>query len=150
MGHYYAEMYPNGEDHDFGTRWANYQKKRATEINKIISQNPIEFEEISIGDKLSIYAPLKGLSKIRFNDQGEFLPIRDLFDCRSRYYSWEMWNLALFDEFTVYDKKEVKDSLGGKTHSQIRTNVIPREGSNYNLDWPMFEHWISIKYFQKK
>ncbi len=140
MGHYYAEMFPNGEDKTFGFRWADYQKACAREISDIIKENPIKLDEVEIGDELTLYEPLKGLSKIRFDDEGEFHKIRELFGSRAKYSSWEFWSLANCDNFTCYDKRIV--TCDGKEFPEVRTDK-PRK-----FDWPQF--WLPLKYFQKK
>jgi len=142
MGHYCAEMFPNGEDRDFSYRWAKYQQECAREIEEIISKNPIKFEEIKLGEKLSLYAPLKSLSKIRFDNEGEFHKIRELFDCRMKYYSWGLWALSYIDDFTVYDKR-VDLYRETEKHPLIRINKINRE-----FDW--LQYWVGVKYFEKK
>ena len=142
MGHDYAEMFPSGEDLTFNQRWVNYQRRCAREISEIIKDNPITFEELNIGDELTLYAPLKGLSKIRFDNKGEFHRMRELFGCREKVYSFEMWTLYWADDFKIYDKRETKDNLENKTFPQIRIDK-PRI-----FDFPQF--WINIQYFEKK
>ena len=141
MGHYAAEMSPDGEDKTFDQRWVNYQRACAIEISKLVRNNPIKFEEINIGDELTLYSPLKELSKIRFDNRGEFHRIRELFGCRAKVYSFEMWTLYWADKFRVYDKREVKDNLENKTFPQIRIDK-PRI-----FDFPQF--WVGIEYFEK-
>ncbi len=142
MGHYYAEMFPDGEDKTFDQRWADYQKACAIEISNLVRNNPIKPEEINIGDELTLYFPLKELSKIRFDNRGEFHRIRDLFGCRAKVYSFEMWTLYWADNFKIYDKREVKDNLENKTFPQVRIDK-PRI-----FDFPQF--WVNIQYFEKK
>ena len=119
MGHYAAEMSPDGEDKTFDQRWADYQRACAIEISKLVKNNPIKFEEINIGDELTLYSPLKELSKIRFDNRGEFHRIRELFGCRAKVYSFEMWTLYWADKFRVYDKREVRDNLEKKLFRRL-------------------------------
>jgi hypothetical protein len=136
-----AEIFSNGENNTFQKRWAEYQKECALEISNIIKKNPIKFEEVNIGEKLTLYTPLKGLSKIRFDNLGEFTPIKELFRAEAHYYCIGMWSLAWMNEFTVYDKRETSNNLEKKT-SQIRIER-PIEKND------IFSKWINLKYFEK-
>jgi len=151
MGHYYAEMFPNGRDTTFDQRYFDYQRECGKEIDKIIRKNPIKFEEVNIGDGLTLYEPLKGLSAIRFDDEGEFHKIRDLFSCRAKYYNLNLWSLATCDNFTVYDKR-VDTYHDTEKHPLIRIDIPAKNipGRLKIIDFPVFQHWVSIKYFQKK
>jgi hypothetical protein len=150
MGHYYAEMFPRGKDNTFYQRWADYQRERAIEIEKIISKNPIEFEEIEIGEKLFIYAPLKGISKISFDNDKDFPLIRSLFSSSEHYYGWSLWPLATGDNFTVYDKR-VDVYRETEKHPLLRISSPPEPHGKYPaFDFSTFQHWVSPKFFQKK
>jgi hypothetical protein len=150
MGHYYAEMFPNGEDHTFHQRYFDYQRECGKEIDDIIQKNPIKFEEINIGDELTIYEPLKGLSKITFDKKEERHKIRELFDCRAKYYGWDLWALAHTDNFTVYDKR-VDIYRDIEKNPLIRISAPPKQFGKYApIDWVTVQHWVSPKYFQKK
>ncbi len=142
MGHYYGEMFPRGEDKTFHQRWADYQRECAIEISEIIKNNPIKFEEVNIGDELTLYAPLKELSKVRFDNEGEFRRIRELFGARAKFYGFEMWALSWGDNFKVHDKREVKNNLENKTYPQVRID------KSRDFDFP--QYWVGIKYFSKK
>ena len=134
MGHYAAEMSPDGEDKTFDQRWADYQRACAIEISKLVKNNPIKFEEINIGDELTLYSPLKELSKIRFDNRGEFHRIRELFGCRAKVYSFEMWTLYWADKFRVYDKREVRDNLEKKLFRRLEL-TSPEFLTFLNFGW---------------
>ena len=134
MGHYAAEMSPDGEDKTFDQRWVNYQRACAIEISKLVRNNPIKFEEITIGDELTLYSPLKELSKIRFDNRGEFHRIRELFGCRAKVYSFEMWTLYWADKFRVYDKREVRDNLEKKLFRRLEL-TSPEFLTFLNFGW---------------
>ena len=143
MGHYYADMFPKGEDPTFYQRYADYQRECAKEIYRITAKNPIKFEEIKLGDKLTLYAPLKGISKVKFDNKRENHDITDLFKCTAKYFGWEMGALSFNDTFVCHGKRKVIDNLEKKSYPQIRIDS-PKDG----FDFP--QYWIEIKYFQKK
>lgn len=147
MGHYYSDMFPNGEDKTFDERYAKYRKERAREIYDIILTNPIKFEEINIGDKLTLYSPLKGLSKIRFDDKGKFHKIRDFFNVSSGYYSEGKSCLSWRDEFKVYDMRRMKLNssleIENTNWDEVRVNAPRKDYFN------TLPRWIHIKYFEK-
>jgi hypothetical protein len=134
MGHYYAEMFQNGQDIDFERSWAEYQKDRAQEIKEIISRNPIKFEEIVVGDRINLYSPLKGWSKIHFREDPPE-KIRAFFERQNFYYKPGLWMLFAYDDFTIYDKNERDNTL--------RISKPPKGF----LD--MFPAWIYFRYFEK-
>lgn len=149
MGHYYGDMFPHGEDKTFDFRYARYKQACAREISEIVKGNPIKFEEIEIGDGLTLYEPLKGLSKIRFDNKGEFHKIRELFSSRAKCYDWDFWSLVYCDNFTCYDKRI--DICREREFPLIRISSPPQQVGKYNpVDWPVFQHWVSPKYFRKK
>jgi hypothetical protein len=134
MGHYCAEMFPNGEDRDFSYRWAKYQQACAREINKIISRNPIQFEKVVVGERVNLYSPLNRLSQVRFDDDKPHI-IKEFFGSSARYYGPEMWALSDNRDFVVYDKR--KGDLTFRI-SPILNNCID-----------MFPAWIYFRYFEK-
>jgi hypothetical protein len=143
MGHYYCDMFPNGRDETFYSRYAKYKQDRRGEIDDIISENPIKYKEIKIGDKLTLYAPLKGLSKIRFDDKGEFHKIREAFELSSQIYGISMNLLSSCNRFTVYDKRKMKINPENTKWYEIRID----EPSKKFLDW--LPYWVDIEYFEK-
>jgi hypothetical protein len=147
MGHSYAEMYFPGEE-TFIQRYARYQQACATEISDIIEKNPIRNEEIELGDKLELYEPLLGISKIRFENTGEFHQIRKLFDPGAQYYSMDMWVLAFQNIFTVRGKRTItqpRDDL--KNHTET-LHLVRVDSQRKCLDWN--PSWLDIRYFSKK
>lgn len=143
MGHTYAEMFPNGEDKTFYQRYARYQQECAREISDIIEKNPIKNQGIQVGDKLRLYLPLLGMSRIRFDNKGESHRIRKLFGATAHYYSSDIWALAYCDEFTVWDKTTIKSNLRNEKTYLVRINK-PQP----SLD--LFPNWVDIRYFSKE
>ena len=144
MGHYYAEMFPNGRDDTFNFRYAKYKQECVKEISDIIKNNPISFEEIDVGDKLTLYSPLKELSKIKFDNLGEYHKIRERFSLDAQIYGIEMSSLSWIDKFKVYDKREMKlnDTENTKWY-EVRIDE-PDEKA-----FQPFPRWINIRYFEK-
>jgi len=145
MGHYLSEMNPNGiTDIEIQIQLANYHKACRKEISHIIETNPISFKEINVGDKLTLYSPLKGLSKIRFDKREERHKIREFFKL-------EMVGIvggALYqcDKFEVYDKREMKLNDNINERKKTRWYEV-RIDEPRSFDW--LPHWIYIKYFEK-
>jgi hypothetical protein len=139
MGHSYVDMFPRGKDKTFGFRYAKHKKRCLREISDIIEKNPITFEEITIGDDLTLYAPLKGLSKIRFDDEGEFELIQRRFGRMGGLFEMHMWELGDNHDFVVYDKDGRR-----KEYPLVRIDKPSTKFVQWNPSW------IYIKYFEKK
>lgn len=137
MGHYYSERHHPGEE-TFHQRYADYQKACAKEISDIIEKNPIKLEDTNVGDKLKLYSPLHGMSKVRFENKGESHKIRELFAPTAHYYSMNMWPLASVNFFTVWGK--MTESICGK-----EKNHFIRISKPNLFDWN--PGWIDIRYF---
>ena len=148
MGHYYAEMFPNERDDTFDFRYAKYKQECAREISDIIKDNPISFEEINVGDKLTLYLPLKGLSKIRFDNHGEYHKIRERFSSGAKIYGIEMSLLSWVDEFEVFDKREMKLNDDMDEMKKTRWYEIRIDEPDRKVCQP-FPRWINIKYVEK-
>lgn len=112
-----------------------YQQACAREIDEIIFRNPIKFEDFFVGERIKLYFPLKGFSKLKFEENEPTHRLRELFRISSNYCNPEMWNLFWNDSFLVYDKNEKEDTLR-----------ISRKPKNY-LD--LFPAWIDFRYFEK-
>ena len=148
MGHTYAEMHYPGEE-TFPQRYVEYQQRCAREISDIIEKNPIKNEDIEIGDRIGLYEPLLGLSKVRFENEGRYNPIRALFASTAHYYSMNMWVLAYEEQFRVFGKRTVTEpvSRDDLSHEKILHLIRVDEPSEF-LDWNPY--WIDIRYFSKK
>ncbi len=148
MGHTYAEMHVQGEE-TFFRRYAQYQQRCAKEISDIIEKNPIKNEDIQIGDRLSLYEPLLGLSKVRFDNKGEHNMIRELFASTAQYYSMNMWALAYRDFFTVWDiRTEIVH--GKETGHFVRIDEPPKPSRALSFAFDWNPDWVDIRYFSKK
>lgn len=144
MGHTYAEMHYPGEE-TFFQRFAQYQQRCAKEISDIIEKNPIKNEDINIGDRVELYEPLRGLSKVRFNNTERFHKIRELFAPTAQYFSMNMWALAYGDLFRVWNKKTITQHVGKREES---CHLIRIDEPDKFLDWN--PDWVDIRYFSKE
>ena len=137
MSNYCAELSGKEKDETFHSRWVEYQRERAKEISDIIGSNPIQFEEIKIGESLVLYAPLNGISKIRFDNKGESHIIKELFKPSAGYYNdLGIWSLFCNDEFSVYDKNPKSFTL---RIDKPTKDLLP-----------LFPKWIDFRYFSKR
>ena len=151
MGHTYAEMHVQGEE-TFHQRYSDYQQACAREISRIIKRNPIKDKDIQIGDRVELYEPLRGLSKVRFENRGECNKIRELFAPTAQYFSMNMWALAYEDLFEVWNKREVIQHVGKREETShfIRIDEPPKPFRSMTIAFDWNPHWVEIKYFSKK
>lgn len=98
---------------------------------EVLSRNPINFEEIKIGEKVRLYAPLREL--IKTNPENK-LRIRDFLEKSFGGYEFGMEELFWREVFTAYDKRE--------SDLALRINEIPRNSFDF------FPVWVNIKYFE--
>jgi hypothetical protein len=150
MGHYAAEMFPEGKDKF--NRDLELSRKRELkqslqilrEIENIISKNPIKLEDIELNEELVIYEPLKRRSKYNF-DHFEHSPIIKSF-FNSFNVCDSLYCLSYKDKFIVYGK-QIITYFEVELRKDLETSLI-QVSKPVTFDWnPTL---IPIQYFQKK
>ncbi len=132
MGHTAAEFLSEEESLRLRTEWKAYRNERMKEISDIVNNNPIDINDVEIGDTLRIYHPLDELTGVteqypRYEPQ----KIRRLFSIHSGLYDVRMHPLSFKNRFHVYNKRM----------NQVRID------SPKKMDW--LPYYIDIKFFEK-
>ncbi len=150
MGHYAAEIFPEGKD-KFNRDLELSRKKELKqyfqllkEIEGIISKNHIRLEDINLNEELVIYAPLQGRSKYNFDNLEHSPIIKSFFNsfgvCDPLYW------LSYKNEFIAYDK-QIITCFNAELGKDLETSLI-QVSKPVTFDWnPIL---IPIQYFQKK
>ena len=133
MGHTAGEFLSEEESLRLKKEREAYRRERLEEISDIISNNPIDINDVEIGDTLKIYHPLDEFTRVterypRYEPQ----KIRRLFSMSTELYDMRMHPLSFEDGFHVYNKRM----------NQVRIDC-PKK-----FDW--LPYYIDIKYFEKK
>lgn len=153
MGHYYAEMFPNGrKSHMEMMRDARRQEQDMdTQLEEVIAQNEITVDDINIGDKLILFPELFE-HKIRHADHyGDFTLADYVKEYKLKPEGIKGFGFGRARQDQIYTAHQIGENreFCPESGERIRLSRRPSEGAPGFVTIPSLERWGNVKYFSK-